>query len=81
MNNRLEYVDTVFEYGDIFNGGFKKGCRTSDNLFILNGLIEKHRLLGVTLYVCFVDFKRAFDCINLNRHRPKNTHKGILGVF
>ena len=64
MNNRLEYIDLVFEYGDIFNGGFKKGCRTSDNLFVLSGLIEKYRILGIPLYVCFVDFKRAFDCIN-----------------
>ncbi len=64
MNNRLEYVDSAFEYGDIFNGGFKKGCRTSDNLFVLNGLVEKYKTLGIPLYVCFVDFKRAFDCIN-----------------
>ncbi len=64
MNNRLEYIDVVFEFGDLFNGGFKKGCRTSDNLFVLNGLVEKYRTLGIPLYVCFVDFKRAFDCIN-----------------
>ncbi len=64
INNRLEYVDEVFDRDDKFNGGFKKGSRTSDNLFILNGIIEKSRAMKSPLYICFVDFKRAFDCIN-----------------
>ncbi len=64
VNNRLEYVDVVFNCGDIFNGGFKQGSRTSDNLFILNGIIEKCRIMKTPLYICFVDFKRAFDCVN-----------------
>ncbi len=64
MNTRLEFIDTAFQLDDIFNGGFKKGSRTSDNLFILNGIIQKYKALGTPVYVCFVDFKRAFDCLN-----------------
>ena len=33
-------------------------------MFILNGVIQKYKALGIPLYVCFVDFKRAFDCLN-----------------
>ncbi len=64
MNNRLVFIETVFEKGDPFNGGFKKGSRTSDNLFILNAIIEKYKCMGKPLFLCFVDFKRAFDSIN-----------------
>ncbi len=64
INTRLEFVDAAFNLDDNFNGGFKKGSRTSDNLFILNGIIQKYKSLGTPVYVCFVDFKRAFDCLN-----------------
>ncbi len=64
INNRFEFIDTAFQRADEFNGGFKKGSMTADNLFILNGIIEKYRILKKPLYVCFVDFKRAFDCIH-----------------
>ncbi len=64
INNRLEYIDSAFALDDIFNGGFKKGSRTSDNLFVMNGIIQKYKTLGVPIYICFVDFKRAFDCLN-----------------
>ncbi len=64
INNRMVFIETVFEKGDPFNGGFKKGSRTSDNLFVLNAIIEKYKSLGKPLFVCFVDFKRAFDCVN-----------------
>ncbi len=64
INNRMVFIETAFEKGDQLNGGFKKGSRTSDNLFILNAIIEKYRCMGKPLFICFVDFKRAFDCVN-----------------
>ena len=41
VNNRLNFVATVYDCGDRFNGGFTKGSITSDNIFILQGLIER----------------------------------------
>ncbi len=64
MNSRLEFVDSAFKLEDPFNGGFKKNSRTTDNIFILNSLIEQAASTNTPLYVCFVDFRRAFDCIN-----------------
>ena len=58
--------DAAFAKVDETNGGFLKGRRTSDNIFILNGIIQKQLLLGRRLYVCFVDFSSAFD--KINRH-------------
>lgn len=49
---------------DKYNGGFLNGSRTSDNLFILNGLIHRQLILGRSLFVCFVDFSKAFDLVN-----------------
>ena len=56
----------AFCHVDRSNGGFIKGSRTSDNIFILQGLIQKQITLGKSLYVCFVDFSKAFDI--MNRH-------------
>ena len=50
-------------YGKISEAqfGFREGYSTTDNAFILNSLIEKYlaKKKG-KLYVCFVNFKRAF---------------------
>ncbi len=64
MNTRLEFVDKAFNLEDPYNGGFKKNSRTADNIFILNGLIDQAKNTNTELFVCFVDFRRAFDCIN-----------------
>ena len=62
--NRLEFLNEAFCKIDESNGGFMKERRTSDNIFILNGLIKKQLLRGKRLYVCFVDFSKAFDRVN-----------------
>ena len=44
--------------------GFIKGNRTTDHMFILKNLIDRHTHKGATpLYTCFVDFRRAFDTV------------------
>ncbi len=63
LNNRLQYVDRVFRKEDPYNGGFKKDSRTTDNIFVLSSLIECSKIQKKPLYVCFVDFKRALDCV------------------
>ena len=62
--NRLIFVNEAFEKIDETNGAYLKGRRTSDNLFVLNGLIERQLILGKSLYICYVDFSKAFDLIN-----------------
>ena len=61
---RLTFINETFQVYDKFNNGFISGSRTSDNLFILNGLIEKQLLMGKKLYACFIEFSKAFDLIN-----------------
>ena len=63
-------------------GGFREGYRTTDHIYILKTLINKYVYNRKTnLYVCFVDFKKAFDCINRNALLHKLQLKGIGGNF
>ncbi|MCG8046148.1 MAG: reverse transcriptase domain-containing protein [Candidatus Thiodiazotropha endolucinida] len=44
--------------------GFIKGNRTTDHMFILKSLVDRHTHKGsLPLFTCFVDFKRAFDTV------------------
>ena len=49
---------------DKYNNEFLNGSHTWDNLFIMKGLVERQLSMGRALYVCFVDFSKAFDKIN-----------------
>ena len=62
--HRLSFANEAFAKEDRYNGGFLPGYRTSDNLFILQGLIQRQLCIGSNLIVCFVDFAKAFDLIN-----------------
>jgi hypothetical protein len=63
-------------------GGFRSGYRTTDHIFILKTLINKYlHQLKSKLYVCFVDFKKAFDSIDRNSLFQKIENKGIGGNF
>ena len=45
---------------------FLEGCRTTDHIFSLKTLINKYtreNKCNNKLYVCFIDFKKAYDCI------------------
>ena len=44
--------------------GFRQGYRTVDNCFILRALAERYRARGVKMYLCAVDFEKAFDSVD-----------------
>ena len=65
MNVRLESFLEKHKVISPAQIGFTKGKRTSDHMFILKSLIDKHTQKGSKpLYTCFVDFRRAFDTVN-----------------
>lgn len=63
-------------------GDFKLGYRTSDHIFILQTLINKY-LYGQNknLYVCFVDFRRAFDSVARKALVTKLLRNKVGGKF
>ena len=63
MNDRLtRYMDEndLIQCNQI---GFRKGYRTSDHVFVMKTLIDKYLNTGKRLYMCFIDFKKAFDTV------------------
>ena len=66
LYNRLSVLNQALDKYDKWNGGYMKNVRTADNMFILNGVVQKLLLIGKSLYVCFVDFSKAFDLVNRN---------------
>ena len=46
VQRRLEFIDDAFQMDDRYNSGFKKGCRTTDNMFTLMRIIERQLILG-----------------------------------
>ena len=79
VNNRLNFVSTAYDTADRFNGGFTQGSRTSDNIFILQGLIERQNILGKPIFMCMVDFSKAFDLVNRNILFFKLIKSGVHG--
>ena len=66
VQRRLEFVNGAFDTADRHNGGFDSGNRTSDNIFISQGLTQRQLSLGQPLIVIFVGFAKAFDLVNRN---------------
>ena len=61
--------------------GFRRTYSTIDHVFTLLALVQKQLLNHWKLYVCFIDFKKAFDLIERNNLRiilKKNDIKGKM---
>ena len=59
-------ISTILEKNKIIareQGGFRKGFRTSDHLFVLNTIIKKYINKGEKIFSCIVDLKKAFDSV------------------
>jgi predicted peroxiredoxin len=81
LNNRLtKYTDNN---GIIKNcqSGFRKDYSTTDNLFILQSLIEILRVKKKKLFCAFIDFKQAFDTVWRNGLWSKLLNHNINGKF
>jgi len=44
--------------------GFKKGRGTRDQIANICSIMEKAREFQKNIYVCFIDYAKAFDCVN-----------------
>ena len=63
LNNRLIAWAEQYEVYIEAQAGFRKGMSTTDNIFVLHGIISNTLNQGGTLYCAFVDFKKAFDFV------------------
>ena len=47
--------------------GFSKGSGTRDQIANIQWIIEKARQFQKNVYLCFIDYAKAFDCVNHNK--------------
>ena len=47
--------------------GFRKGRRTRDQIANIRWIIEKARAFQKNIYFCFIDYGKAFDCVDHNK--------------
>ena len=47
--------------------GFRKGRGTRDQIANIRGIVEKAREFQKNIYFCFIDYAKAFDCVDHNK--------------
>ena len=47
--------------------GFRKGRGTTDQIANIRWVIEKEREFQKNMYFCFIDYPKAFDCVDHNK--------------
>ena len=47
--------------------GFRKGRGTKDQIANIRRIIEKAREFQKNIYFCFIDYAKAFDCVDHNK--------------
>ena len=48
-------------------GGFRKGRGTRDQIANMCQIIEKATEFQKNIYLCFIDYAKAFDCVDHNK--------------
>ena len=59
-----QYVNC--EFPDV-QAGFRKGRGTRDQIANIHWIIEKAREFQKNIYFCFIDYAKAFDCVDHNK--------------
>ena len=73
------HVEEALQIENSFQNGFKQGCQSTGNLFILNSIIEKYEVKKRPLYISYMDFKSAFDYVNRHALLFKMLSEGFGG--
>ena len=47
--------------------GFRKGRGTRDQIANIHWIMEKAREFQKSIYFCFIDYAKAFDCVDHNK--------------
>ena len=47
--------------------GFRKGRGTRDQIANIHWIIKKTREFQKNIYFCFIDYAKAFDCVDQNK--------------
>ena len=65
LQARFQYY-VNYELSDV-QSGFRKGRGTRDQIANICWIIEKAREFQKNIYFCFIDYTKAFDCVDYNK--------------
>ena len=51
----------------VVQAGFRKGRGTRDQIANIRWIMEKAREFQKNIYFCFIDYAKAFDCVDHNK--------------
>ena len=66
LQARLQQYLMNRELPDV-QAGFRKGRRTRDQIANTHWIIKKAREFQKNIYFCFIDYAKAFDCVDHNK--------------
>ena len=66
MNQELPDEKKKKELPDV-QAGFRKGRGTRDQIANIHWIIAKAREFRKNIYFCFIDYAKAFDCVDHNQ--------------
>ena len=74
---KVRIKSTLTEIGDlvqlrskaVVQAGFRKGRGTRDQIANIHWTMEKAREFQKNIYFCFIDYAKAFDCVDHNNCR------------
>ena len=81
MNKRLQ---NYLEKNEILaeeQNGFRTGRSCIDHIYIMCTVLRNRKAMGKEMFVCFIDYKKAFDSINRNLMLYKLSRVGIKGYM
>ena len=61
INGRMK--NKIKEEVSVMQAGFRAGRGTRDHILNLKNIMEKYRDHKLPLYLCFIDYSKAFDCV------------------
>ena len=64
--NSPNQASTIRERPDV-QAGFKKGRGTRDQIANIHWIIKKSGEFQKSIYFCFIDYAKAFDCVDHNK--------------
>ena len=64
--NSPSQASAIHELPDV-QTGFRKGRETRDQIASIRWIIKKAREFQKNIYFCFIDYAKAFDCVDHNK--------------
>ena len=79
LNKRLQkYLETNKILAEEQNG-FRVGRSCIDHIFVMCTVLRNRKMLGKDTFLCFIDYKKAFDSVDRNLLLYKLSNIGVTG--